>query len=107
MDYCGPRGIPHSTFLGWSDLDRDKALEWFARDQSRCQGCGTPPVDWDEARGGDREAYHPTVTECQGCAIRATVEGDEKAGVRKTLVPNPFLTMWGGPFLSSAVIPRG
>lgn len=43
MAYCGPRGIPLSTFLEWDKADQDAALSWQAYEARRCPGCGTHP----------------------------------------------------------------
>lgn len=67
MAYCGPRGIPLSTFLGWPERDQEAALAWQSREASRCPGCGTYEADWDEAAGGSRTAWAADVHVCQGC----------------------------------------
>src|SRR5688572_23759004 len=67
MAYCGPRGIPLSTFLAWSQADQDAALGWQAHEGRRCQGCGTLPEEWNETVGGDRYAYHAEIHQCEGC----------------------------------------
>lgn len=67
MAYCAPRGIPLSAFLSWSQADQDAALGWAAYEARRCQGCGTHPDEWSEKAGGDRQAYHPEIHECEGC----------------------------------------
>lgn len=74
MDYCGPLGIPHSTFLGWSEDDQQKALWWKARNRQVCAGCGTHPDDWNEDLGGSRNAYVPEEVTCPGCRARAGAE---------------------------------
>lgn len=78
MEYCGPRGIAHSTFLDWDQSDRDKALWWLIHDRERCPGCGTRPEEWV----GDKDAFIPEATHCRGCEVKARAdEGFEK--VRK------------------------
>jgi hypothetical protein len=67
MAYCGPRGIPLSTFLSWSEADQEAALAWQAHESRRCGSCGTHPDDWSPQAGGDREAYHAEVHQCPGC----------------------------------------
>lgn len=67
MAYCGPRGIPHSTFLGWRPSDQQKALAWQAFESRRCHGCGTHPDEWNPDLGGDRNAYGTDARICQGC----------------------------------------
>lgn len=74
MAYCGPRGIPHSHFLGgplvWTASDRDKALAWQRRENSRCPSCGTREDEWDR----DEDAYHAVMLRCPGCEQRQRVE---------------------------------
>ena len=48
MAYCGPRGIPLSTFLGWAVDDQAAALAWQADDASRCPNCGTAEWEWEQ-----------------------------------------------------------
>jgi hypothetical protein len=100
MAYCGPRGLPHSFFLGgphrWTDADRDKALAWAAQERSRCGGCGTRKAEWDEKRGGDRKAYRAEADICPGCEQterkQHQLTSDEawkhQRGKRVVLVPN-------------------
>jgi hypothetical protein len=75
MSYCGPRGIPHSHFLGgppvWQPDDREKALWWEIHERQRCPHCGTRPDEWNEEAGGDRHAYHVDVHHCRGCEVTA------------------------------------
>ncbi|GAA4849754.1 hypothetical protein GCM10023403_10690 [Pseudonocardia benzenivorans] len=84
MDYCGPRGIPHSHFLGgppqWTDEDRDKALWWLIHDNAKCPNCGTRPDEWDPAKGGHDHAYLAELHKCWGCDTSAGAEQaiDEK-----------------------------
>lgn len=65
MDYCGPRGIPHSVFLGWDRADQAKALAWQARHQATCQGCGTRRDQWKR----NRDAFEPVEDRCPGCDV--------------------------------------
>lgn len=97
MDYCGPRGIPHSRFLDWSTDDQEKALWWMARERQRCNGCGTHPDEWNEDLGGSREAYKAEERTCPGCRERgpaadaldrARNAGDPKHGTSIALIPN-------------------
>jgi hypothetical protein len=62
MDYCGPKGLPLSEFLSWSQPDQDNALWWQAYESRRCGGCGTHPDDWD-----DPYAFHAESYTCRGC----------------------------------------
>lgn len=72
MAYCGPKGIPDSHFLGgplvWTDLDREKALAWQALEAEKCSGCGTRPAEWNENKGGRRDAYTADLDVCLNCA---------------------------------------
>ncbi|MBO4272380.1 hypothetical protein [Microbispora triticiradicis] len=61
--------MPHSEFLRWDRDDRDKALALHLRKQSTCPHCGTRREEWDERRGGDRNAYTPDVDRCRGCEV--------------------------------------
>lgn len=62
MRYCGPRGIPLSTFLGWAQEDQDAALAWQAHEAERCPGCGRHPDD---------PPSHPHVGVCPSCRAQA------------------------------------
>lgn len=81
MAYCGPRGIPHSVFLSWPELDQDKALEWAREQATVCDGCGTRRAEWD----ADGDAYYAVPSICRGCeAIEYERESvpDKAKGVR-------------------------
>ena len=78
LDYCVPRGIPHSVFLGWDRDDRDKALWWLIHQRQTCSACGTRPEQWDEAQGGDLHAYAAEPYHCRGCEVMA--QGEEWFG---------------------------
>lgn len=70
MAYCGPKGIPLSQFLSWSEADQDAALAWQSHENRRCGGCGTHPDDWNEKQGGSRYAWHSEHYQCPGCVMR-------------------------------------
>lgn len=78
MNYCGPRGIPLTTFLSWAKTDQDAALAWSEHEARRCRSCGTHPDDYDPDAGGRRHAWHPAVDVCEGCA--ALARGQESLG---------------------------
>lgn len=65
MRYCGPRGIPLSTFLSWPQEDQDAALAWQRHEEQRCPGCGRHPDD---------PPAHPHRASCPGCARQAEVQ---------------------------------
>lgn len=72
------------------------ALDWSEREASRCPDCGTPAEDWDEERGGDRDAYRAQLHHCRGDELLGQLvipAGD--TGTRKQLIPNYALPMWG------------
>lgn len=88
MAYCGPRGIPYTTWLAkpWDELSRAAALAWAARDADRCPGCGLHHSDLPDS--GDLRAM-PVVGEyhyCVGCDAKDTTpEPPGRTGDRKGL----------------------
>lgn len=86
LDYCVPRGIPHSKFLSWSELDQDKALAWVRRQAEFCRGCGTRREDWLN----DRFAFVAESEICPGCEVMEQEKSNvpkESKGVHIRLVP--------------------
>lgn len=81
MDYCGPRGIPHSEFLSWPVDDQAKALGWMAEQAARCSQCGTAEWEWEE----DGEAYHAEPYVCRGCARTENVR--QSFGTDQSKIP--------------------
>ncbi|GAA4221553.1 hypothetical protein GCM10023075_10550 [Streptosporangium album] len=86
---CHHYRIRHSEFLAWSDEDRDKAIWQHIRVRQACGSCGTRPQEWDETRGGDRNAYVAEPERCRGCELKEAAQdsltGDEGRGVRIVL----------------------
>lgn len=82
MAYCGPRGIPLSTFLNWPVDDQAAALSWQAEDSHRCPGCGTHDWQWEE----DWEFAEPEAYVCRGC--------QRLADARKPFEKNPIPGMY-------------
>jgi hypothetical protein len=78
MAVCEAYRISHSHFLGgpdeWTQLDRDKAIWWQARQASVCQSCGTRPAEWDETEGGHPHAYKTEIAHCRGCQTRTIAD---------------------------------
>jgi len=74
MAYCGPRGIPLSTFLAWDDESQDAALTWARHEAMRCPSCGAHPD----------EPQHHHVEVCRSCRDRdvAQHEASERPGAR-------------------------
>ena len=87
MDYCGPNGIPHSRFLGWSEDDQDKALAWQRHVALACAGCGTREAEWE----ADPLAWMGDIVHCPGCAAleqeRENIPPESPRGLRVRLVP--------------------
>lgn len=77
MAYCGPRGIPRSTFLSWPDDDQEWALEWMRNERARCPGCGHHADDvFDPDAEGQWDAQ---LLRCHACAARdAAVEANRE-----------------------------
>lgn len=89
MTYCGPRGIPLSTFLSWDPHDQAAALAWEAHEARRCSGCGTHPDDWDEEQGGSRHAWKARLHMCEGCNALHQVsqtQESQRPGIRVHMV---------------------
>ncbi len=81
MDYCAPIGLPHSQFLGWSDEDRRKALEWQADKSDHCGQCGQRRSDWFDESGKEMMDPPFEVVEylgCPGCQELAMFKEDRK-----------------------------
>lgn len=87
MAYCGPKGIPHSVFLGrapapgepaWLPEDMVKALEWQAWEAARCSGCGVHPHDWQDATGRELPdiPFEAEPVYCAVCHIREDAQAD-------------------------------
>lgn len=72
MTVCADYRIAHSKFLSWPKQDRDKAIWWHVRERDRCPSCGTRGAEWDERRGGHRNAYAPRLQRCRGCELVAS-----------------------------------
>jgi hypothetical protein len=96
MAVCAEYRMPHSEFLSWSQLDRDKAIWWHVRVKSTCQNCGTRDAEWEEEHGGHPWAYLPAVGHCRGCEVKAQAQRDiddepnaYRVGSYATLVKDP------------------
>ena len=94
---CAQYLISHSHFLGgpnrWTADDREKAIWWLRRQREACGDCGTRPEEWDEKRGGHRNAYVAKYEHCRGCEVKQSgekaLESDRKhypKGMRVALV---------------------
>lgn len=92
MEYCGPRALPHSTFLNWDPLDQDKALAWVLRERQKCPGCSTNPADWkaEDGKAAIPPPWEWDLTTCYGCRERerlARTVPDDMRGVYTILMP--------------------
>lgn len=73
---CHHYRIPHSTFLGWSEMDQALAVAFGEHQRivavETCPTCGTRDCDWRED-GHDltQPAWDVEVVECAGCRRRA------------------------------------
>lgn len=81
MKVCAAYRIPHSEFLGWDSLDRDKAIWFMVREAETCPSCGTREVEWDPEQGGNRQAYGAEIRRCRGCEVKQAAEESEDAKV--------------------------
>lgn len=72
LRWCAERGIPHSVFLTWPDIDRTKVLAITLEDGDRCQMCGTSSWEWE----ADQFAYVAAVHVCPGCKLREAARED-------------------------------
>lgn len=92
MDYCGPLGLPRSTFLGWDRDDQDAAIVWSMRKRATCSSCGTREDEWDPALGGRDDAYRAELRKCWGCHATAarekSITKEMGAGVSVVLIRN-------------------
>jgi hypothetical protein len=73
MAYCGPKGIPLSTFLSWHPDDQEAALVWQAHESRRCRSCGYHPDDGP---------VHTHVDVCPGCVANEQRSRSDDSKVR-------------------------
>lgn len=92
MRVCREWRIPHSEFLGWDSLDREKALAFVIHEGQRCKECGIHGEDWPtEVDPAPFEVY---ATRCFGCqAVAQWMDDHRKATTRKG-EPDPK-AIWG------------
>ena len=89
MAYCGPKGIPLSTFLSWSLEDQQAALAWQAHEGRRCPSCGSHPEDF--SRDGDERHFHVSI--CAGCmkhkAVADSIKDAKEPGLHVIAAHGP------------------
>lgn len=81
MKVCAEYKIRHSSFLRWSQLDRDKAIWYMVRKAETCPSCGTRENEWDPEQGGNRQAYGTDICRCRGCEVKQMAEESDAAKV--------------------------
>lgn len=83
MAYCGPRGIPYTTWLAdpWDDVSRAAAVAWAHREADRCGGCGLYRSDLLDAEGNELRdlPVELDVQSCPGCRKQAVAEKERSA----------------------------
>jgi hypothetical protein len=86
LDYCCPRGLSHSHFLGgpavFTDDDQDKALAWQAEQASLCGGCGLPLAETTDP--ANEYAYETEALRCFACRAKHRLADDFKGGGGET-----------------------
>lgn len=87
LDYCAPRGIPLSVFLGrvvypgepqWLPEDTTAALDWHIEQAGRCPGCGHNQAT---TTSKDPPDYDVEAVVCHACMAR-TREAQRMQGTR-------------------------
>lgn len=65
--------------MSWDNEDVLKALAWKVEQALMCSDCGTRLEEWDEDKGGSRDAYLPSLYDCPGCkAAGDALEAESK-----------------------------
>lgn len=73
MALCRQYQIPHSHFMGgplrWTELDREKAMDYEIVLKQMCPKCGTLEEDWisEDRRPLDEPLMAATLRHCYGC----------------------------------------
>jgi len=95
LDYCAPRGIALSVFFGrvvglgqpqWLEGDWEAALDWQAKENLKCPGCGNPQTEC-MADEDDAPVYEVEVRRCHACKVK----GIEEREIAKLGDPGPGL----------------
>ena len=75
MDYCAPKGIPHSVFRKWRESDQEKVIAWLI-DKADRHTCGSYPDEWldENNRPLDPPPMFVRTSRCQGCIELGQVE---------------------------------
>lgn len=80
LNYCAPRGIALSVFLGrvvypgdpqWEDRDTWAAMQWLVDQNGACSGCGQPRAK-SMLPEMDAPDYEVEVTRCWACEAMQT-----------------------------------
>jgi hypothetical protein len=92
MALCREYQIPHSHFLGgpnrWTELDREKAVDYELVLREQCPRCGTLPEEWVDEKGRplDEPLMTPVLRHCQGCEEVEKMESKKPKGVKGAYV---------------------
>ena len=85
------RAVTHLD--GWSEADRDAALEWQAEQDRKCSGCGLP---LDETTSPEAEdLFDAELWKCHSCAPAARRlelhrrDGGDLAGMQARIIRRP------------------
>ena len=93
MRVCREWSISHSQFLGWSEVDREKALAYVIHEGQRCKDCGIHPEDWPVET--DEPLYEVDATRCFGCqTIQNWLDNYQRKSANADGSPNRQ-AMWG------------
>lgn len=93
MRYCGPRGIPYTTWLGvgdrWDEYSREAAMAWQAREDDRCPGCGQQRHEWLDENGVVLEEPPFELVEhaCPSCAEKERYESEARDEEKQGITP--------------------
>ncbi len=71
LAFCRLGPIPHSSFLGWRDVDQAKAIAYERWLSEHCSSCGQRQVEWRDEKG--KELVDPPFelveSLCPACAV--------------------------------------
>lgn len=101
MNYCAPRGIPYSEFMGralvageprWTQDDTLLAIEWQRWQSEICGGCGHPLSEsLDE--GND---YQARQLACFACEVKERAEKAASAKENADTSGKKITAVWVG-----------
>lgn len=90
LDVCASMGMPHSVFLTWSRVDRDKAIARYVATRDVCPGgCGVPREGMGNPEAADYEEVACVHCENREAWQKANRERIERGGAFLTVIPRP------------------